>query len=382
MRNTLAATLAACASLGLAACAVEPETDPTDLADLVDEDVPDNELIITPGGSDHPGQLVFQLPQELRDASPSTLGSLVIRVGTRDFAYGVAQTMPLGNQTVSYSYQGYAYSSLAPIVADQVTSITLGAVRFAMPPASDRVVGLSSFPTTTGGQQNVGEVFGTSYAPLYPQELLTKVFPRPEGTVRLRWGAFDGMDVPVVHDQVATADLNDLSTRKAIRIVAPPARTLPSCQDNVYTLRSSRTSTGMVETRTQALEPGQSVLLGEASWQTGTITYQLRATGLDTSGLLPLTMPAVGQLTEYRMSRLDIDDVAVDTPGGVQMVRGNYNLLVMNANGSEGPSIASGCATHTGVDVTPGRYRLVVRYNTAEAGTKTTVMTFDVPPGV
>jgi len=348
--------------LGLTACAV---------SDDGDEDLIEAEVKITPPGSDHPGQLVVQLPDELRSAPPGSASSFSVRVGTQWLTFGTPLTLPIGTAWLEGFGSGIEIWASATIASDQTTTVQLGGFRFTAP--TELVPGINGFPHVINTNQGLGVAgVGTDY--------LTKASPRFAGTYRFTWGLHDGVDVPLAANQMKVVNLGDFSGRRAIRIVAAPVRELPECTSAPYQLSANNTSS-----RQAALLPGQTVLVGEAAWKRDpSINYFLSTPGTNHGRQFSISMPAqVGQVTEYRLGRLDIDDVAVDTPAGVRPVRGSYGIFPLTiVNGQEvvGGQI-SNCSTHTGVDVLPGRYRIHVTYWTVESGSKSTIIDVDVPPG-
>ena len=374
----------ACFSLG--ACTLGDTTED----DRLGEETIDEELIITPGGSDHPGALVVRLPDELISADPATLSPFFVSVSNQTLTFGVPLTVPIGTANLVGSWPGdngipQQYGAQVSIASDQTTTAQLAAFRYTAP--AEAVVGINSFPQSNGGGIGVAERMASGSAALLRSDYLTKTAPRLSGVYRLSWGYFDGIEVAVGPNQVKQIDLSDLSTRRALRIVAPPTRELPNCNDNPYVMRVARGNG--YDTRLATLAPGQSVVIGEAGWNQGPANYLLNTPGMTylpysslSFDLLPPAQP--GEIIEHRLGRLDVDDVAVDTPSGVRTVRGTYrvNRLRTSANGGdwEGEEITS-CTTHTGLDVLAGRYRIRVGYQTAEAGWKTTIIDVTVPPG-
>jgi len=349
-------------SLGLGACAMESD----------DEGELEDEVVITPPGDDHPGFLVVQLPQELRNAAPATIDGFPVTVWGQWATYGVPLAVPVGLAALEGRWGNGSSYTTAEIVRDQTTTVTFAAMKFAAP--TEAVGGINSLPFSSQGDGlGVGGA-GVEYA--------TKAQPRFAGPYRLVWGFHDGVDLQLTANQVKQVNFGDLTNRRAIRIVAPPVREFPDCSSNrdYYWVTASN-----VSSRRQKLAAGQSVLIGEAAWKRDQgIVYTLWTPGMFESTALRLDMPAqLGQVAEYRLGRLDIDDVAVQTSGGIQKVRGSYRiyqLKMVNGQEVEGENL-NVCSTHTGLDVLPGRYRIYVTYQTIEAGQKTTVMNVDVPPG-
>ncbi|WP_394833031.1 hypothetical protein LVJ94_41665 [Pendulispora rubella] len=205
-------------------------------------------------------------------------------------------------------------------------------------------------------------------------------------------GQADGNDFVVAADENKVAKLGDYADRQVVRIAAPAVRAMPSASCSStgggapsYTLRTT------VDGKGYYLDFGlqENAFRDVGRYKYTTASYTLSLVG--GTVVLPLGALGEGPVT-YQIGRLDVEDVAVrQNDGSTKMVRGAYEVFPKTGTDASGKetfadrSIVSSCnsslqgaPTHTGYDMVRGRYKVVVSYPTAEAGTKRDTHIVDV----
>jgi hypothetical protein len=353
----------------------------------------EHSIRVKPGGSDKPATLTIELPDLLKPKAAQANGQIpLLSSSAKRLTYGTPVAMPSGPVDIQYSwlnnrgdvYQTYKFPiSLQP---SERRTITLGGVTFR--PPREKVVGIDVFPTFVSETRK-----STGQVPVDLSKLdVTKTLARFADTFKYQWGVSDGTEIQVTSNVVTSVDFNDYSKKAALRIVTP-ARFYPNCYAGPSYQEYYRIAvTTQVPTRPSTLiDPldasGSTFVVADVGDSAGARQHRLWTAGSlnDESNAIPLTLsPAGGAIATLALGRVDVDDVDVATNTGSTTVKGTYRLYkITQKNGQDVVSTRpiTQCPTSTGIDVVPGRYKLVVDYQTVETGVKQTVDIIDVPPG-
>ena len=98
---------------------------------------------------------------------------------------------------------------------------------------------------------------------------------------------------------------------------------------------------------------------------TAVIPHGARATAaVQAYGMSKSIPTAAGQTHSFLLNRLEVDDVEVNAAGGgTQYVKGVFNVEYKDAGGVYRPLVCGNFATHTGIDLLDGSYRVTSRAN-------------------
>lgn len=113
---------------------------------------------------------------------------------------------------------------------------------------------------------------------------------------------------------------------------------------------------------------------------TAVIPHGARASAvLNSYGIQKTLATAAGQTVSFLVNRLEVDDVEVSTAGGgTQTVRGTFNVEYKDVGGVYRSIACSGFATHSGIDLPDGAYRITSRAS-SNSGVVTSVEEVSFP---
>ncbi|WP_394847819.1 hypothetical protein LZC95_10195 [Pendulispora brunnea] len=364
-------------AIATAACGISSGDERTD-----DSDPSEQATVVKPDGSDLPGKLKVVAPTGApADTQISFEGNTTLQGGLGQeigpLSVGLHRTFikrPDGILGTEANFQ---------ILSNQVTTIHTGLLAIDLVHAPP-TLGLSAIKRSNsrviyfwapGGRQLPVDLDGTKYEALFPNSYY------------LEYGLWDGQDVTLAGDETKVAKAWDYAGRRVAKIVAPvreyPTATCAQAGSGdvvpLYTLYAPGKGTNpFVLTDGQSLEAGLSA-------KNASRTYELAISGVASRVALPVGALGAGPLT-FQVGRLDVEDVSVkQSDGSVKMVRGDYTVYAKTGTSSSGQDVFSSSnslnctpATHSGVDLPRGRYKVVVRYSTVEVGTKTDTIVVDV----
>lgn len=335
----------------------------------------DTDLTIHPSGSDVPGKLLVTAPAGAASVEKTTfyvgqsridLGSLLgpVPVGTANFG--------IETRGDWFSFAGWAQ---ATIVSDQTTTITTG-LAGVKATTGPRTLGLNDLVLAWGipitpANGNTGQLNKASDG--------SKLAPLLAGAYEVNFGlyALDGIPLAVESGKTTIVTLTDTANRRVTRVHAP-ARDLPdaTCGGAAGQRWTIAVHGDYAAYTVFNANDGDELDLGISPKHEGA-GYTLTASAWVNAINVPSGDRGAGAKV-WALSRLDITDVTVN---GNKTVPGTYAIYPANAAGvATGPNFLR-CQppTNSGVDVPPGRYRVEIKYNTVEAGTKTDVHVVDVP---
>ncbi|WP_394826633.1 hypothetical protein [Pendulispora albinea] len=218
------------------------------------------------------------------------------------------------------------------------------------------------------------------------------------GTYKIAYGysEADGPIFDIAGGETKRIQAWDYAARRVAKVVAPPVRkfeTVPcalvyaGATVQHYFLYYGRTHRMILPDGTSSAEFG---VPAGSSYE-----YRLSMEGIyltDDGALLEVPVP-LGERGQgalpFRIGRVDVDDVAVpQSDGSTKMVRGTYQVFRKYGVDSGGRDLFStanaACkrdstfSTRTGVDLPPGRYKLVVSYRAADGTQKQNVSVVDL----
>jgi hypothetical protein len=176
-------------------------------------------------------------------------------------------------------------------------------------------------------------------------------------------GVFAPMDVTVAGGVAKDLDLT-ADKRATIHVIPPTSRSFATSPCSRQTLLIQRASSGVIADQMEM--PAQS----DASYRVFPFTaaetshYEVSVGGIPT----PLTL-TVGQTVEFKVKRIDVNDVLVTREdGSTYYTKGTYVLSRQDpATGNYQPAFG-GCVspTSTGLDVAPGMYKISTSWTTAD----------------
>lgn len=214
------------------------------------------------------------------------------------------------------------------------------------------------------------------------------LFPGP---TTVRFGIMDGFTVDGKGGAKFTSSTGDFDGRQAV-LVRTPVRELPNC-GNIRYLIGPRTSAYGIDRHFEAdstsVADGSSLGVfgyNPAIWgpydastspAQGTNAYSIAVYNNNEfygHGVLLPVSDVGNPPVEFAIGRIDVDDVERTGPNGqVGTVRGKYSVY-----SDKGILVVKECDTNSGVDVPPGKYKVVVSYD-AVGGSKTSDYVVDVP---
>lgn len=339
--------------------------------------------VIDPHGTDAPGSL--------RVTVPATTPNVTVRCGDTVKAPGdVFKPMSVGPHSCNLENKGdYNISTFASasVAAGQMT--TLKGARLAVDATTGpRTLGIGKDTSPWGVRLNHPAIgmLGLMKADLTGATAMG-LFP---GHYEVAYGidGADGIGVDVAAGGKLKVRLSDPSTRRVARLTTskrdmptgscaaddpaaadvikvsiPPDPHQASAQPNPFV-------------RPLTLRSEDSIDIG-ASKARPEVTYEIQATAWNEPVALPLGALGQGPAVTT-LGRIDVDHVLVNAAS--PRVAGRYRIYRATASGDRGPELLRcSMSTRTGVDVPPGKYRVEVVYQTAEAGQKTDVHVLDVP---
>lgn len=335
----------------------------------------EDDLTVHPNGTDLPGKLLVTAPTGAAGVEKTTfyvgqsradLGSLLgpLAVGTPTF----------GIETRGDWFY-FAGSSPVTISSNQTTTITTG-LAGVKATTGPRTLGLNDLVLAWGipispASGNSGQLNKASDG--------SKLAPLLAGTYEVQFGlnAVDGVPLVVESGKTSIVTLTDTANRRVARLRAP-ARDLPDA--TCGSAANQRWTIGLLGNWSSSTvfnaKDGDELDLGVSPKHEGAV-YTLVASAWANAINVPNGDRGAGAKV-WALERLDITDVTVN---GNTTVPGTYAIYPANAAGAAIGANFLRCQppTNSGVDVPPGRYRIEIKYNTVEAGTKTDVEIVDVP---
>ena len=383
---------------------------------------------INPSGTDAPGTLLVTAPDGASlpnvalgsvDANPlgaqPDQGYPGLSVGSHQIFASECRLTTNGDPQVRQTCSGAG--TTVQIKSNQTTTLALGGVRLQRTGTDALLLG-NEQPADQQGSNLVFELGGldepfvraTSLKPpvsgifrafgsheedgaAFFHEAADKTYAALPMTYHYQWGLFDGADVAVRSGQIATVDLDARTNRRSIRVTAP-TRAFPNARASMSPgsavdcsawiiggTRSDANGTTIASRTTSAFHPndGQTIIVGEFVADDLIPVSHYLALGPTSQSTPNLNSTALGlgqvggEPAALKVGRIDVGHVAVTQGDGTTVtVVGSYDVQrpVVVQGVEQFQSIGCPAPTNTGIDVLPGRYRVVVDYDTAESGHK------------
>lgn len=343
----------------------------------------EQETRVKPDGSDLPASLRVVAPTGAPAEATVNVSRVSGKIGD------VLGPLAEGDHVVQLNGGWLNSATTAKVTANQTTTIdaALLSIDLKAPPTLGLVPGVrlgrGTFPdyADLSPADDAEARIGSVTAEYTPSALFA-------GTYRLTYGLADGYEFDVAEGQKKSIDLAPSAGRRIAKLVAP-TRELPNAEcdtDRGAPRVEIKLADGSSLSADAPFADGSSLEIGAAKWHPDA-TYGVRTAGTNFFTPLPLGDSGKGPLV-FELGRLDVDDVAVKQPdGSTKMVAGRYsvNAMTKDATGAwvEGVGViwcggAPAMPTNTGVDLPKGKYKLYVRYETTEAGSKVNEYTVDV----
>ncbi len=353
-------------------------------------------VTVTPTGNDQPGQLVITVPEGV-DVSGQYIGTrneLFLVDGQPSLAMTVKlpRTLSVGAHSLDDMPSGATARGVGSVAVTiqnhALTTVALGGISYHRSGA-DSLLGIDATSADIWYNGSTHPHVGQLYTDGSATDYITTIAARIAGTYHYDFGLFDGFDAKVEPGTLDAVDVDGRANRKQLRIVAPDARALPDAACSGLKLDARRpnviSGTTFTEIRTMTgpsfkplvLPLGAALVIGEYVGAGSTpVTY--------TASPVPLAIafgPVGGEPATLKLDRIDVTDVDVkQTDGSTVKSRGSYTLYqVTTVNGADVQTAICRSQTNTGVDVGPGRYHLVVDYDTVEAGPKQDMHDLTIP---
>ena len=349
-------------------------------------------ITVTPTGSDTPGQLMITVPAgvpyfgyytgtstqsfRLDSDGPFLVPNMPVPVTT-----GVHVVFDVHSQVEPSGVQSLVQAGRANVTVEDhaLTTLRLGGVSF-IRGGADPVLGVDG-PGVIGADEPVGTLRQGAVI-----ETMTTITAKTWGAWHYDFGLFDGADATVLPGVLTALDVNGRANRKQLRILAPATRALPDAACSGLRIAASRPGPNggvrqlhgaMPGNAPVVLPAGSALVIGEYSiGDIAPATYETTP--------IPLSIvlgPVGGEPATLQLERIDVTDVAVrQGDGTTATVHGRYALdQITTVAGADVVKRICDAETATGVDVGPGRYRLVVSYDTVESGTKQDIHDITIP---
>ncbi len=341
----------------------------------------DDEVRVTPEGSDRPGSLQVVIP----GGGIGAVDATTFECQARQAPLGdTLSALPVGQQTFTLKTDSpsvwFRSTSKADILAGTTTKVTAGLVAFDAV-SGPRTLGLGALPCSTGIPMislNPSVVF--SGGPKATSNATTRA-PLLEADYELDFGfnATDGIRVSIKAGTSTTVKLTQPADRRITRLKAPvrelPTATCGGGGDKEWFIGLANNAGG--GSQSVLLKDGEELDLGVSKKKEGA-QYLVYHRAWQQWHKVPLGERGAGPRL-WTMGRIDVDHVSIN--GGPPSLPGVYAIYPANAAGEAIGANMLRCkpATNSGVDIPPGRYRVVVDYRTVEAGMKQDVHVVDVP---
>lgn len=328
-----------------------------------------------PQGTDVPaGSLVVRAP-----AAPGLVASYVDLMSTppgRKLLDQAFEGIPVGQAKFVLTAEGANLKSTASVTvainSSAQTEVKLGglAINRVGGPAT---VDLREMVPTTGLLSKAVDGATASTLTIPPTSDGSAALPVIAGEHTFKWGLGDGIVVALKPGEVVKLDQWDYAQRAVTRIV-PPARELPdACRGDRIETGSVELSNAIASTKVALRGP---VEIGQNPKILGGHSFPIVMRLPCVLGEVSVSLGAVGAgPKELKLGRLDVDDVSVAMPdGSKKTVRGSYRVL---RDGRDAISFRP--STNTGIDLPPGKYKVVVEYPTSAGTPGTFEETFTTP---